>query len=237
MARKQAKNQLPLDFTARGDRIVFCGGNANHQLVSEKIFEGLLAGEWGLEPSGDWCELVSAEEIIRHIGHRLPYPEVVKIARMQRDEADFIGFAAVYKQRGWVFVSDWIDANERNYTQYFLTVILGLYLTYPNRESLEARALSIIAELLLPAKEVSTFFHAEVSKISPILAADIADYFKAPFGVVLRRAFDLGIVSEAQFESFNEVIPAQNAKQRELYVTGEGNMDDLESYLFGGNEN
>ncbi len=233
MAKKQAKNQLPLDFTARGDRMVYCIGDSRNQLSCTRIFEELLSADWLPEPSGDYCEVSSADEIVRHIGYKLPYPEVIKIARLQNAEADFSGFAAVYKQQGWAVIPDSLDANERNFAGYLLTLVLGLYQTYTQKESLEARALAILSETLLPQKEVSTFFHTEVTKISPALALDIADYFKVPFGVVLQRARDLGIISESQYEGFLSIKPEQSGKQRELYVTGEDNMDDLESYLFG----
>ncbi len=236
MAKKQAKNQLPLDFTARGDRMVYCFGEKENRVASEKIFEGLLREEWTLEPSGDHRDVSPAEDIIRHIGYRLPYPEVVKIAKLQDTEAGFKGFAAVYRQQGWVVVPDPADGNERNFSIYLLTVILGLSPTYPARESLEGRALAIVSEVLMPSKEVSTFFHSEVSKIGPAMAGDIADYFKVPFPAVLQRALDLRIISPGQYEGFLSVRPGQRTKPGELYVTGEGGMEDLERHLFGEEE-
>lgn len=233
MAKKQPKNQLALDFSVRGDRIIFCLGNPSNQEASERIFNNLLDGKWSLEPAGDYAEVTLANDIIRQLGCKLPFPETVKIVRLNIQSSEINGFAAIYKQKGWIFITQEIDAALRNYNIHLLVAVLGLHPIYPNRSSLVTRSETLVADSLLPIKEVSTFFHSEVTKISPSLAADISDYFKVPFSIVIKRAFDFGILSTVQFENFSEVVPESRSHSESVYLSEEHSVDDLESYLFG----
>jgi hypothetical protein len=53
MARKQPQNQLRLDYSVRGNRIVLPLGQIESQRASDVLFERLLNGEWVIEPAGD----------------------------------------------------------------------------------------------------------------------------------------------------------------------------------------
>ncbi|GAB2779502.1 hypothetical protein GCM10027275_23810 [Rhabdobacter roseus] len=236
MGKKQLKNQLPLDFSSRGDRIVLHLGQVPSQQAAEQLFEGLVQGRWMLEPAGEVADISSAQVIVRHMGHKLPYPETIKIAQLHDVEASFTGFSAIYRQKGWIFINARSEANERCYQTYLLAASLGLYPSYSSAEALAARAEHLVFETLLPAKDVQSFFYEGITKIPAFLAADIADFFKVPFPMVLKRALQLGIVSDEQYRNFMTVTPIASTKPSELFITQEGSMEDLESQLFGQDE-
>ncbi|QRR03503.1 hypothetical protein [Dyadobacter sandarakinus] len=232
MARKQPKNQLSLDYSVRGNRMVLRLGQVESQRVADFVFEGLINGDWVIEPAGDAADISYAQDIVHQIGHKLPYPEGIKIAQLHQVAPTFKGFSAIYKQKGWVFVNAASDINERNYHIHLLTVSLGLHALYTNTESLCARSEQLIFDALLPFEEVESFFRTDISKISGALAADIANFFKVPFPMVLKRALALKIISDEQYRNFMSVTPVRSARPRELFVTKDGSIDDLEAQLF-----
>ncbi len=236
MARKSPKNQLPLDFSVRGDRIILSLGQVDSQGEAEQLFQDLLDGKWMIEPASEVPDVSSAQDIIRDINVKLPYPEVVKIAQLHGLGDTFTGFAAIYRQKGWVFVNALSDANERHYHTYLLATALGLHPSYPSTISLARRAEQLVFQTLLSYQEVSSFFHEGISKIPGFLASDIADFFKVPYPMVLKRALQLEIISDKQFRNFMTVQPIATGKPRELFIAQEGSTEDLEAHLFGTGE-
>lgn len=236
MARKALKNQLPLDFSVRGDRIILPLGQVESQQVAGRLFQDLLDGKWMIEPAGEVADVSSAQDIIRDLNVKLPFPEVVKVAQLHSVGETLTGFAAIYRQKGWVFVNAHADANERYYHTYLLTATLGLYTSYPTSLSLARRAEQLVFERLLSPKEVSSFFHEGVTKIPGFLAADMADFFKVPYPMVLKRALQLNIISDEQYRNFMTVRPIAAEKPRELFIAQEGGIEDLEAHLFGTDE-
>ena len=234
MPRKHPKNQLPLDFSVRGNRIVLHLGQVESQRSADALFDGLINGDWMIEPAGEAADISYAQDIVHQIGHKLPYPEGIKIAQLHHVDDVFKGFSAIYRQKGWVFVNAKEDINERNYQIHLLTVSLGLSSSYPTTASLANRAEQLIFEALLPYSEVESFFRDDISKIPGFLASDIANFFKVPFPMVLKRALQLHIISDEQYRSFMTVKPLSSSKPRELFVSQDGNLDDLEAQLFAG---
>ncbi|KAA6440663.1 hypothetical protein FEM33_08790 [Dyadobacter flavalbus] len=232
MPRKPPKNQLPLDYSVRGDRIVLHLGETEGRKVADRLFEGLVNGNWMIEPAGEAADISYAQDIVNQIGHKLPYPEVVKIAQMRNADPVFKGFSAIFDQKGWIFVNAAADINERNYHIHLLAVSLGLHASYANPETLLQRSEKLIFDVMLPFKEVESFFRTGISRIPASLAAEIAGFFKVPFAIVLKRALALEIITNEQYSSFITVKPAVPSRQRELFVSKEGNMDDLETQLF-----
>ena len=144
MPRKQPKNQLPLDFSVRGNRIVLHLGQVESQRSADALFDGLINGDWMIEPAGEAADISYAQDIVHQIGHKLPYPEGIKIAQLHHVDDVFKGFSAIYRQKGWVFVNAKADINERNYQIHLLTVSLGLSSSYPTTASLANRAEQLI---------------------------------------------------------------------------------------------
>ncbi|TDB64005.1 hypothetical protein [Arundinibacter roseus] len=233
MAKRLPKNQLPLDFSVRGDRMILALGQVESQRAAHGIFEELLAGNWLIEPAGEMADVSSAQDIIRQLGAKLPFPEVVKVAQLHSAPADFLGFAALFRQKGWVFVNALADANERYYHTYLLTSALGLYPSYPAPESMAQRAEQLVFQSLLPVQDVRSFFHEGITRLPGYLAADIADFFKVPFAIVLKRALQTNIITDEQFRHFMTVRPVHTHKPSELFLAPEGGIDDLEAQLFG----
>lgn len=234
MPKKQPANQLPLDFSIRGNRIVLNLGQVENQKVAASIFQSLLNGEWMIEPAGEVADISYAQDIVHHIGHKLPYPEGIKIAQLHHVDEHFKGFSAIYRQKGWVFVNANSDINERNYQIHLLTVSLGLSSAYTSASSLAARSEQLVFDALLSYTDVESFFrNGIITNIPGFLAADIANFFKVPFPVVLKRALQLHIISDEQYRNFMTVKETPVTKPRELFVTKDGNLDDLEAQLFG----
>jgi hypothetical protein len=231
MARKQAKNQLLLDFSVRGNRIILHLGQIESQKSADRLFEGLVHGDWVIEPAGEVADVSYAQDIVHQIGHKLPYPEGIKIAQLHNIDPVFKGFSCMYHQKGWVFVNAASEINERNYHIHLLTVSLGLHSAYSTPASLARRSEQLIFDALLPYKEVESFFRNDISKIPGFLASDIANFFKVPFPMVLKRAMQLMIITEEQYRNFMTVKPAAT-KPRELFISKEGSIDDLEAQLF-----
>ncbi|TLV00747.1 hypothetical protein [Dyadobacter luticola] len=235
MGKKQPKNQLLLDFSVRGNRIVLQLGQVESRKVADQLFDGLVNGDWMIEPAGEVADISYAQDIVHQIGHKLPYPEGVKIAQLHNVDPVFKGFSAIYRQKGWVFVNAASEINERNYHIHLLTVSLGLHTIYASTTSLASRSEQLIFEALLPYKEVETFFRDDISKIPDFLASDIANFFKVPFPMVLKRALALKIISDEQYRNFMTITPAAASKPRELFLSKDGSIDDLEAQLFSGN--
>ncbi len=235
MPRKQPKNQLSLDYSVGGNRIILHLGQIENMRVADSLFERLIKGEWVIEPAGEIADISYAQDIVHQLGHKLPYPEGIKIAQLHDVDISFKGFSAIYHQKGWVFVNAKTDINERNYQIHLLTVSLGLNSAYPSKTSLARRSEQLVFDALMPYAEVESFFRRDISTIPGFLAYDIANFFKVPFHMVLKRALNLQIVSDEQYRNFMTVQPRSSAKPRELYVSQDGSMDDLEAQLFGDN--
>jgi hypothetical protein len=236
MAKRQPKNQLPLDFSARGDRVVLRLEPAGSQQQADQLFEALLRGEWRVEPAGEVADVAATKDLVRQIGHKLPYPETIKVAQLHRVDDTFTGFSAIYHQTGWVFINAKADRNDRHYHSCLLTASLGLYTAYTTPAALADRTEHLVMEALLSPKDVGSFFREGISKLPPFLAADISDFFKVPFPVVLRRALAIGCITPEQYEAFRLVQPVRSAQPRELYIAKEGSVEDLESHLFSSDE-
>ncbi|MCF0039060.1 hypothetical protein [Dyadobacter fanqingshengii] len=232
MGKKQPKNQLLLDFSVRGHRIVLHLGQVESQRLADQLFEGLVNGDWMIEPAGEVADISYAQDIVHQIGHKLPYPEGIKIAQLHNVDPAFKGFSAIFRQKGWVFVNAASEINERNYHIHLLTVSLGLQTLYANTMSLAARSEQLIFDALLPFEDVESFFRNDISKIPGFLASDIANFFKVPFPMLLKRALALKIISDEQYRTFMTVVPVASSKPRELFVSKDGNIDDLEAQLF-----
>ncbi|MBU1820896.1 MAG: hypothetical protein KKG00_05195, partial [Bacteroidetes bacterium] len=105
MAKRISKNQLPLDYTVRGDRVVLALGQVESQQAATSLFEELMHGSWVIEPAGEVADVSSAQDIVRHLNVKLPFPEVIKIAQLHQAGELFVGLSAIYRQKGWVFVN------------------------------------------------------------------------------------------------------------------------------------
>jgi len=230
MRKKQPKNQLPLDFSVRGNRIVLHLGQVESRKSGDALFQGLMDGDWMIEPAGEAADISYAQDIVHHIGHKLPYPEGIKIAQLHHVDEVFKGFSAIYHQKGWVFVNAKSEINERNYQIHLLTISLGLSSSYTSVTSLASRAEQLIFEALMPYEEIESFFRDDISTIPGFLASDIANFFKVPFAMVLKRALQLHVITDEQYRNFMTVKPT--SKPRELFISKDGNLDDLEAQLF-----
>jgi Zn-dependent peptidase ImmA (M78 family) len=143
----------------------------------------------------------------------------------------------MYNQKGWVFVNADSDAYERRFTIFFLVATLGLHLTYPVEDSLKARCEQLIYGVLMPEKDMKTFLPEDGTPLTPALAGDMSDFFKVPYLNVLVRARQLNILSEEQLATFPKIRPHLGQGSKEIFISHDSSIaDDLESYLFGKDE-
>lgn len=224
--KKQPINQVPIDFHLP-NRTVLHLGQIAAQREGERLFQLLVTGEWLLEPTGEAADVSSGQEIIRQIGRRLAYPEEVKVAQLHHVETSFVGFSALYQNQGWVFINAKASEYERHYYTCLLVTSLGVYMNYPSAE-LGTRAERLVFDTFLPEPEVRSFFHRGISKLSPALAMDIADFFHMPFTVILKRALLLEIISDEQYRNFMTVKPERPVKARPLFVSKSSESDQSE---------
>ncbi|WP_028667416.1 hypothetical protein [Runella zeae] len=234
--KKQPINQFAIDFRLQNRTLLHLGQIAA-QRQGEELFQALLNEEWLLEPAGEVADVSSGQDIIRQLGRRLSYPETVKVAQLHRLETEFVGFSALYQDKGWVFINARADEHERYYYTSLLVASLGLYMAYPKVDVLYQRAEKLIFDALLPESEVQSFFHRGITKISPSLAMDIADFFRVPFFVVLKRALTLEVISDEQYRNFMTVKPEHPVKARPLFVSKSGHIEgdfDDEQWIGGG---
>ena len=237
MAKKQPSNQLGLDFSVRGDRMIYVINDEANRDISRNLFDRLMRREWELEPAGETADVSSGMEEIRTIGHKLPYPELVKVARVFDQPNDFVGFSAIYNQKGWVFVNANSDSYDRRFIIYFLVSTLGLYPTYSNEVSLKQRAEQIVFDVLMPEKDLRTFVPNSEVTLTPSLAADMSDFFKVPYAKVPARLLQLKLITEEQYLAFSKIRPQTHTSTKEIFISHDASIaDDLESYLFGGTE-
>jgi len=234
--KKQPVNQFAIDFKLQ-DRTLLHLGQITTQREGERLFQSLLAGEWLLEPAGEAADVSSGQEIIRQLGRRLAYPQIIKIAQLHNLQADFVGFSALFQNKGWVFVNANAGEYDRHFYTCLLTASLGLYTNYNQLESLCQRAEKLVFDAFLPENEVQSFFHRGITKISPTLAMDIADFFRMPFYVILKRALQLEVISDEQYRNFMTIKPEHTIKTRPLFVSKSGELEgdfDDEQWIGGG---
>lgn len=237
MAKKQPKNQLGLDFSVRGDRMIYVINDESNRDLSRKLFDKLLQREWELEPAGETADISSGQDEIRTIGHRLLYPEQVKIARVFGQPHHFLGFSAIYNQKGWVFVNAESDSYERRFSIFLLVTTLGLYPTYPQEDSLKIRAEQIVFDVLMPEKDMRSFLPESDTVLTTVLAADMSDFFKVPYARIPERVLQLGLMTSEQFQAFPKVRIQPSSGPKEIYISHDSSLaDDLENYLFGTGE-
>lgn len=223
--RKLPANQVLLDFSIQQDRTLLHLGQVLAQREGERLFKTLRNGEWLLEPAGNYADVSSAQDIVKQLGRRLPYPAQIKVAQLHGTQPDFMGFSALFQQKGWVFVNANANEYERYYYTALLTASLGLAPAYPQPNLLAQRAEKLVFETFLPEREVETFFHKGISKFQPAQALDIADFFRLPFGVVLKRALQLEIITDEQYRSFMTVKTERPEKLRPLFVSKSGELE------------
>lgn len=234
--KKHPVNQFAIDFKLQNRTLLHLGQIAA-QREGERLFQGLLEGEWLLEPAGEAADVSSGQEIIRQLGRRLAYPETVKVAQLHNIASDFVGFSALYQDKGWVFINAHAAEYDRHYYTCLLIASLGLYMGYSQSETLCQRAEKLVNDAFLPEAEVKSFFHRGITKISPSLAMDIADFFRMPFAVILKRALTLEVISDEQYRSFMTVKPERPIKNRPLFVSKSGELEgdfDDEQWIGGG---
>ncbi len=223
--KKQPESQFILDFDFHANRSLIHLGQVKAHRIGEKIFQDLLNEKWLLEPAGEAADVSSANDIVRHLARKLPYPAVVKVAQLHDVKVDFMGFSAYYQQQGWVFVNAHSSDYERRYYTYFLTATLGLSQAYPEPMLLVGRAEKLVFEILLPENEIKTFFHKSITKIPAAQALDMADFFQVPFPIILKRALQLDIISDEQYRNFMAISLKPPTKLRPLFVSDSGELE------------
>ena len=223
--RKQSSDQFLLDFSFQTNRVLIHLGQVKAQRIGEKLFQDLLNQEWILEPAGEAADLSSANDIIKQLGRKLPYPSTIKVAQIHNQKVDFLGFSALYQQQGWVFINAKLSDYERHYYTFLLTASLGLNQSYPETMLLVPRAEKLVFDVLLPAQEIETFFHKSISKFPTTQALDIADFFRVPFPIILKRALQLDIITDEQYRNFMAVSLKIPIKSRPLFISKSGELE------------
>ena len=72
---------------------------------------------------------------------------------------------------------------------------------------------------------IETFFHKSISKFPTSQALDIADFFRVPFPIILKRALQLDIITDEQYRNFMTVSLKPAVKSRPLFVSKSGELE------------
>ena len=131
---------------------------------------------------------------------RLQFPEEL-IAGDLRGVPGLTGFAAKFREQGWVILPNELSGAYKQLYLHILTAAIGLEHLYTNRNELLAEAERVALAALLPETEIRSFFGVRLSRFPDSFRMDVSNYFNLPFELVLKRAHQLEIISDTVLES------------------------------------
>ncbi len=148
---------------------------------------------------------------------RLQFPEEV-IAGDLRGIPGLTGFAAKFREQGWVILPNELSGAYKQLYLHILTAAIGLEHLFANRNELLAEAERVALAALLPETEIRSFFGVRLSRFPDSFRMDVSNYFNLPFEFVLKRAHQLEIISDTVLESAkNDALrPARRAQVKKV---------------------
>ena len=195
--------QFQIDFLANFRRMLVSMGGPENLPVNESLFLR-MTDQWEAThvlPADLLFTKSPIEAIVFRMKkldadtNRLRFPAEL-IGGEIRGEQGLTGFAATFREQGWVILPAELSAMHRNLFLNILTAAVGLeHLNLPKSELL-AEAERTALSAMLPEDEVRKFFGLRLSKFPESFRSEVANYFNLPFDYVMKRANHLGMVSE-----------------------------------------
>lgn len=198
-------NQFQIDFLAAFRRMLVSLGDSQSSPVNETIFVK-LSDQWENNrqlPADLLFQKSPVEAVVYRLSKsddRLQFPEEV-IAGDLWGIPGLTGFAAKFREQGWVILPNELSGAYKQLYLHILTAALGLEHLYTNRNELLAEAERVALAALLPETEIRSFFGVRLSRFPDSFRMDVSNYFNLPFELVLKRAHQLEIISDTVLES------------------------------------
>ncbi|WP_421827565.1 hypothetical protein [Larkinella sp.] len=215
-------NQFQIDFLAAFRRMLVSLGDSQSSPVNETIFVK-LSDQWENNrqlPADLLFQKSPVEAVVYRLSKsddRLQFPEEV-IAGDLRGIPGLTGFAAKFREQGWVILPNELSGAYKQLYLHILTAAIGLEHLFANRNELLAEAERVALAALLPETEIRSFFGVRLSRFPDSFRMDVSNYFNLPFEFVLKRAHQLEIISDTVLESAkNDALrPARRAQVKKV---------------------
>ncbi|WP_460670906.1 hypothetical protein [Larkinella ripae] len=198
-------NQFQIDFLAAFRRMLVSLGDSQNSLVNETIFVK-LSDQWENNrqlPADLLFQKSPVEAVVYRLtktDDRLQFPDEL-VAGDLRGVPGLSGFAAKFREQGWVVLPYELSGAYKQLYLHILTAALGLEHLYANRSELMPEAEKVALAALLPETEIRSFFGVRLSRFPDSFRMDVSNYFNLPFEYVLKRAHQLEIISDTVLES------------------------------------
>ncbi|RAK02536.1 hypothetical protein LX87_00656 [Larkinella arboricola] len=193
-------------------------GDSQNILVNETIFVR-LSDQWENNqqlPADLLFQKSPVEAVVYRLSKtddRLQFPEEI-IAGDLRGVPGLSGFAAKFREQGWVILPHELSGAFKQLYLHILTAAIGLDHLYSNRSELLVEAEKVALAALLPESEIRSFFGVRLSRFPDSFRMDVSNYFNLPFESVLKRAHQLEIISDTVLEDAkNDSIRANRRSQ------------------------
>jgi len=201
MARiKPNANQLTIDFLASYRKMLVSLGSADKLVYNESIFTR-LTDQWESKrviPADLLFQKSPDEAVVYRLQKedaRLQFPAEV-IAGELRGIEGLTGFAAKFREQGWVILPAELSGMYKNLFLNILAASIGLDYLYASRQELLTEAERVALAALLPEAEIRNFFGLRLSRFPDSFRSEVSAYFNLPFEYILKRALHIGAVSE-----------------------------------------
>lgn len=201
MARtKFNPSQLSIDFLAGFRQILVSLGSPDKLLYNESVFTK-LTDQWEAKRTIPADLLFHKSPVdavayqLKKSDDRLVFPTEL-IGGEIRGVQNLTGFAALFREQGWVILPTELSGMDKNLNLNVLTAAVGLSKLYVGKKDLFDEAERVALAALLPEAEIRNFFGLRLSKYPDSFRSEVSNYFNLPFASVLKRAQQLGIVSE-----------------------------------------
>lgn len=198
-------NQLQIDFLATYRRMLVSLGNAQNLPVNEAVFVK-LTDHWESTrqmPADLLFQKSPVEAVVYRLAkhdQRMQFPKEI-IAGELRGVPGMTGFASSFREGAWIILPYEVGSAYKQLFLHILTAAIGLDKLYPSRNELLAEAERVALAALMPETEIQSFFGARLSRFPDSFRLDVSNYFNLPFEYVLKRAHQLGVITDEVLEN------------------------------------
>ncbi len=210
MARtKFNPSQLSIDFLAGFRQMLVSLGSPDKLLYNESVFTK-LTDQWEAKRTIPADLLFHKSPVdavayqLKKSDDRLVFPAEL-IGGEIRGVQNLTGFAALFRGQGWVILPTELSGIDKNLNLNILTAAIGLSKLYSVRKELFDEAERVALAALLPEAEIRNFFGLRLSKYPDGFRSEVSNYFNLPFAYILKRAQQLGVVSDTVADDARQV--------------------------------
>lgn len=194
-------------------------GSADKLVYNESVFTR-LTDQWESKrviPADLLFQKSPVEAVVYRLqkqDSRLQFPDEM-IAGELRGVEGLTGFAAKFREQGWVILPAELSGMYKNLFLNILTAAIGLDHAYASKQELLPEAERVALAALLPEDEVRKFFGIRLSRFPDSFRSEVSNYFNLPFESVMKRALHIGAITEEVLEeNLNHRQPIRSATLR-----------------------